>query len=56
LWQEHGVNGGVEPSSPIDNVCDFCHGDERRPFANHALPDRAECYEPVVRFLAAQQA
>lgn len=31
--------------------CELAIADERRPFANHALPERAECYEPVVRFL-----
>ena len=28
--------------------------DERRPFANHALPDRVECYASIVRFLRAR--
>lgn len=34
--------------------CELAVTDEARPYANHALPERAECYAPVVRFLAAQ--
>jgi hypothetical protein len=36
--------------------CELVIADEKRPFANHALPDNAGCYGPVVKFLAAQQA
>ena len=35
--------------------CDLAITDEHQPYANHALPDQAACYEPVVAFLAAQQ-
>jgi hypothetical protein len=36
--------------------CELVIADEKRPFANHALPDNADRYDPVVKFLAAQQA
>lgn len=42
-------------ASDLFERCELAITDETRPFANHALPDRAECYEPVVRFLAAQE-
>jgi hypothetical protein len=35
--------------------CELAITDERRPFANHALPDKAECYDPVVKFLVSQR-
>lgn len=35
--------------------CELVVADERRPFANHALPEPAEHYKRVVEFLAAQQ-
>jgi hypothetical protein len=35
--------------------CEFAIADESRPFANHALPDRMDCYDPIVRFLKARQ-
>jgi hypothetical protein len=35
--------------------CELAIADERRPFANHALPERAACYEQVVRFLKRRQ-
>jgi hypothetical protein len=31
--------------------CDLAGGDEARPYANHALPDKPEAYEPIVKFL-----
>lgn len=34
--------------------CELAVVDEKRPFANHALPDNAESYEPIVRFLEAR--
>jgi hypothetical protein len=34
--------------------CELALANERRPFANHALPDEAQCYEPVAKFLVAQ--
>lgn len=34
--------------------CELAITDESRPYANHALPEAAACYEPVVRFLAAR--
>jgi hypothetical protein len=34
--------------------CELAIADETRPYANHALPERMECYEPVVGFLKAQ--
>jgi hypothetical protein len=34
--------------------CELAIADETRPFANHALPEKAECYEPIVSFLKAQ--
>ena len=34
--------------------CELAIVDERRPFANHALPDRKECYERIVSFVKAQ--
>lgn len=36
--------------------CDLAITDEARPYANHALPEDAASYEPVVRFLAARRA
>lgn len=36
--------------------CELAITDEVRPYASHALPDQAESYEPIVRFLTAQQA
>jgi hypothetical protein len=36
--------------------CEIAIADERRPFANHALPEDAACYDPIKRFLAAQSA
>jgi len=36
--------------------CELAIMDESRPYANHALPDRIASYDPVVKFLAAQQA
>ncbi len=36
--------------------CELAIADEMRPYANHALPDRAECYERIVNFVKAQQA
>jgi hypothetical protein len=35
--------------------CQLAIADETRPFANHALPDRAESYERIVSFVKAQQ-
>jgi hypothetical protein len=35
--------------------CELVIADEKRPCANHALPDRAEYYDPIVKFLAAQR-
>ena len=34
--------------------CELAITDEARPYANHALPESATSYEPVVRFLAAR--
>jgi hypothetical protein len=34
--------------------CELAITDETRPFANHALPDEAESYEPIVNFVKAQ--
>lgn len=34
--------------------CELAIADETRPCANHALPEDPACYDPVVRFLAAQ--
>lgn len=34
--------------------CELAISDEPRPYANHALPEAASCYEPVIRFLAAR--
>jgi hypothetical protein len=34
--------------------CELAIADETRPFANHALPDQAAAYEPIVEFLAAR--
>ena len=34
--------------------CELAITDEPRPYANHALPEAAASYDPVVRFLAAQ--
>jgi len=34
--------------------CEVAITDEKRPFANHALPDKAECYEPIVNFIKMQ--
>lgn len=34
--------------------CELAIADEQRAFANHALPDRIDCYEPVVTFLKAR--
>jgi hypothetical protein len=34
--------------------CELALANERRPFANHALPDEARRYEPVAKFLVAQ--
>ena len=34
--------------------CELAITDEPRPYANHALPEAAASYEPVVRFLAAR--
>jgi hypothetical protein len=34
--------------------CELAIADEKRPFANHALPEKAECYEPIVSFVKAQ--
>jgi hypothetical protein len=36
--------------------CELVIADETRPYANHALPDRAECYERIVNFVKARQA
>jgi hypothetical protein len=36
--------------------CELAIADETRPYANHALPDQAEHYRPIVEFLAAQRA
>jgi hypothetical protein len=36
--------------------CDLAIADEKRPFANHALPDNADSYDPIVKFLSAQRA
>jgi hypothetical protein len=35
--------------------CELAISDEIRPYANHALPDKAESYEPIVSFLKAQR-
>jgi hypothetical protein len=34
--------------------CELAITDEKRPFANHALPDDAVSYAPIVKFLAAR--
>jgi len=36
--------------------CELVIADETRPYANHALPDRAACYERIVNFVKARQA
>lgn len=35
--------------------CELAIADEKRPFANHALPDSADRYEGIVNFLKAQR-
>lgn len=35
--------------------CELAIADERRPFANHALPDDAQRYERIVNFVKGQQ-
>jgi len=35
--------------------CELAIADETRPYASHALPDRTECYEPIVNFVKAKQ-
>lgn len=35
--------------------CELAIADETRPYANHALPDRPECYERIVSFLEARR-
>lgn len=35
--------------------CELAIADEKRPYANHALPDRPEAYERVVNLVEAQQ-
>jgi hypothetical protein len=47
------VNAG-QMAAELFEDCALAIADERRPFANHALPERSECYEPVVRFLERQ--
>ena len=42
-------------SSDLFERCELAVADERRPYANHALPVTAESYEPIVAFLAAQR-
>ena len=34
--------------------CELAIADETRPFANHALPEKAECYERIVSFVKAR--
>ncbi|MDH4174530.1 MAG: serine hydrolase family protein [Gammaproteobacteria bacterium] len=34
--------------------CELATTDETRPYANHALPDKAECYERIVNFVRAR--
>ena len=34
--------------------CELAIADETRPFANHALPEKTECYERIVSFVKAQ--
>jgi hypothetical protein len=34
--------------------CELAIADEKRPFANHALPEKTECYERIVSFVKAQ--
>jgi hypothetical protein len=49
------LGGAEQMAGDLFERCELAIADERRPFANHALPDGVECYEPVVRFLAAQR-
>lgn len=42
-------------ANDIFERCELAISDVARPYANHALPDKAACYAPVVRFLAAQK-
>jgi len=42
-------------AADLFECCELAIADEKRPFANHALPDRAECYEPIVNFVKVQQ-
>ncbi len=35
--------------------CELAIADEKRPFANHALPNQAGSYEPIVRFVEQQR-
>lgn len=42
-------------ASELFERCELAIADERRPYANHALPDEAGRYEPIVKFLRAQQ-
>jgi hypothetical protein len=49
------LSGAAQMAADFFDRCELSIADEMRPYANHALPDRAECYEPVVRFIAAQQ-
>jgi hypothetical protein len=50
------LSGAEQMAPDLFDRCVLAIADEKRPFANHALPDKAEDYEPIVRFLAAQQA
>jgi S-formylglutathione hydrolase FrmB len=50
------LGGAEQMARDLFDRCDLAIADEFRPFANHALPDEVEEYEPIVRFLTAQQA
>ena len=46
--------GAGEMAGDLFEQYELAVQDERRPYANHALPDRIECYAPIVKFLSAQ--
>jgi hypothetical protein len=45
---------GEQMAGDLFEQCELVISDERRPFANHALPDDPACYAPVVEFLGAR--
>lgn len=52
--QDPMLSGAAQMASDVFDHCDLALTDEARPFANHALPESLESYDPIVKFILGQ--